>query len=680
MEADFSGYATKAGLKCTDGRTILPGAFSQQDKMQVPLVWQHGHKDIENVIGHAILENRDDGVYCYGFFNDSPKAAHARSVVEHKDVTMMSIWANELIERSKRVMHGVIREVSLVLSGANPGALIENITIRHSDDDFEVLDEEAIIFTGLEFELEHADQSSASSNEKTVQDVYDSMTEEQQQVLHYMVGEAMASVEAPVKHDNVEDDEEVDPDVAADDDTDVDPEDVDTDALDPDDTDDTDADNGLDSNNTDDNQEGSEMKHNVFEDKDEKDTRYSLTHSDIEGIVADASKNGSLRDAVQGFALAHGINDADLLFPDAKSLDSVPEWIKRRTEWVGEFLSATRKSPFSRIKTYAADITHEEARAKGYITGSLKREEFFSVMRRSTVPTTIYKKQKLDRDDILDITDFDVVAWLKAEMRIMLDEEIARAGLIGDGRDVSHEDKINEGNIRPIAKDHELYTTQVYVNLADASSSIQEFIDAFIVNRSKYRGSGLPTFYTTETYIAQFLMLKDSVGRRIYKNLDELATELRVARVVPVEALEDEPDIIGIAVNPADYVYGATSGGEVNMFDDFDIDYNQQKYLIETRLCGALTKVKSALCFRVVDGGDILVVPAAPAFDAEAGEVTINDTTHVAYHRTDTNAVVNNAGSPYTVASGASLTIVASPTTGYYFATSDDDEWVFTAD
>lgn len=670
MEADFSGYATKAGLKCTDGRTILPNAFQHQDQMQVPLVWQHGHKDIENVIGHAILENRSDGVYCYGFFNDSPKADHARSVVEHKDVTMMSIWANDLIERSKRVMHGVIREVSLVLSGANPGALIENITIRHSDDDFETLDEEAIIYTGLEFE--HADSGSASSGEKTVQDVYDSMTEEQQQVLHYMVGEAMASVETPVKHDNLEDDD-TDPD--------DDPEGDDIADLDSDNSDDnSDADDGLDPDNTDDNQEGSEMKHNVFEDKDETPTGYSLTHSDIEGIVSDATKNGSLKDAVQNFALAHGINEVDLLFPDAKSLDAVPEWIKRRTEWVGEFLSATRKSPFSRIKTFAADITHEEARAKGYITGSLKREEFFSVMRRSTTPTTIYKKQKLDRDDILDITDFDVVAWLKAEMRIMLDEEIARAGLIGDGRDVSHEDKINEGNIRPIAKDHELYTTQVYVNLADASSSIQEFIDAFIVNRSKYRGSGLPTFYTTETYIAQFLMLKDSVGRRIYKNLDELATELRVAAVVPVEALEDEPDIIGIAVNPADYVYGATAGGEVNMFDDFDIDYNQQKYLIETRICGALTKVKSALCFRVVDGGDILVMPAAPAFDAENGEITINDTAHVVYHRTDTNAVVNHAGSPYTVASGDSLTIVASPASGYYFATSDDDEWVFTAD
>ena len=664
MEADFSGYATKAGLKCTDGRTILPNAFQHQDQMQVPLVWQHGHKDIENVIGHAILENRSDGVYCYGFFNDSPKADHARSVVEHKDVTMMSIWANDLIERSKRVMHGVIREVSLVLSGANPGALIENITIRHSDDDFETLDEEAIIYTGLEFE--HADSGSASSGEKTVQDVYDSMTEEQQQVLHYMVGEAMASVETPVKHDNLEDDDPEGDDIA----------DLDSDNSD----DNSDADDGLDHDNTDDNQEGSEMKHNVFEDKDETPTGYSLTHSDIEGIVSDATKNGSLKDAVQNFALAHGINEVDLLFPDAKSLDAVPEWIKRRTEWVGEFLSATRKSPFSRIKTFAADITHEEARAKGYITGSLKREEFFSVMRRSTTPTTIYKKQKLDRDDILDITDFDVVAWLKAEMRIMLDEEIARAGLIGDGRDVSHEDKINEGNIRPIAKDHELYTTQVYVNLADASSSIQEFIDAFIVNRSKYRGSGLPTFYTTETYIAQFLMLKDSVGRRIYKNLDELATELRVAAVVPVEALEDEPDIIGIAVNPADYVYGATAGGEVNMFDDFDIDYNQQKYLIETRICGALTKVKSALCFRVVDGGDILVMPAAPAFDAENGEITINDTAHVVYHRTDTNAVVNHAGSPYTVASGDSLTIVASPASGYYFATSDDDEWVFTAD
>lgn len=646
MEADFSGYATKAGLVCSDGRTIMPDAFKHQDSMRVPLVWQHGHKDPENVLGHAILENRQDGVYAYAFFNKSAKAAHARELVEHKDINQMSIWANELIQRGKNVFHGAIREVSLVLSGANPGALIENVTIRHADGESVDLEDEAIIYTGLELEhsdkssekeIEHADGGDSGGSDKTVQDVYDSLTDEQKQVVHFMIGSAVEEVQAEMKQDNLGDDD------------------------------------------ANDNSKGNEMKHNVFEGKDTDDKpSYTLSHADIQGIVADATKLGSLKEAVEGFALSHGIDDIDILFPDAKAVDAVPEWIKRRTEWVGEFLGATRKSPFSRIKTLSADLTFEEARAKGYVKGALKKEEWFGISKRVTTPTTVYKKQKLDRDDIVDITDFDVVAWLKAEMRVMLDEEIARAGLIGDGRDVAHEDKVNEQNIRPIATDHELFVTTLNVNLDDASSSIAELVDALVENRRFYKGTGLPTMYTSEIYIAKILQLKDTLGRRIYKTLDEFATEVRVAKVVAVEVMEDEPDLVCILVNPVDYVYGATRGGEVSMFDDFDIDYNQYKYLIETRLCGALTKLKSAIVVRKVAGTDTLVVPNAPTFDPETGALTIVATTGVTY-KNSAGDTVTVGGSPYTVAAGETETITAVPAAGKYIASSVDATWKFQA-
>ncbi|MET0785502.1 MAG: caudovirus prohead protease, partial [Paenisporosarcina sp.] len=458
MEADFSGYATKAGLKCSDGRTIMPDAFKHQDTSKVPLVWQHGHNDPENVLGHAILENRADGVYAYGFFNKSSKADHAHALIEHGDINMMSIWANDLIERAGRVLHGAIREVSLVLSGANPGALIENVTIRHSDGDMDTLNDEAIIYTGLTLEhsstqeeevkeevkeeepkkvdevkeveeIKEDDVQHAVGDDETVQDVYDSMTDKQKQVLHFMIGEALASA-GSVKQDNVGDD-----------------------------------------TTTNDDTKGSTMKHNVFENKEGEKEVHVLSHDAIKGIVADAVKTGSLKEAVENYALSHGIEDIDVLFPDAHAIDNVPEFLKRRTEWVASFLGATRKSPFSRIKTLNADITVEQARAKGYVKGTLKKEEFFGVARRVTTPTTVYKKQKLDRDDMVDITDFDVVAWLKAEMRLMLDEELARAVLIGDGRDVDDEDKIkdpmgaNEGaGIRSILHEHDLYATTVTVD------------------------------------------------------------------------------------------------------------------------------------------------------------------------------------------------------------------------
>jgi hypothetical protein len=719
MEADFSGYATKAGLKCTDGRTIMPDAFKHQDTMKVPLVWQHGHNDPENVLGHTILENRENGVYAYGYFNKSGKAEHARGLVEHGDINMMSIWANDLIERAGRVLHGAIREVSLVLSGANPGALIENVTIRHSNDDESVLEDEAIIYTGLI--LEHAakdedednDEDDEDNDEETVQDVYESMSEKQKNVLHYMLGEALevAKSSDSVKQDNLGEDataqdvyesmsemqqemlhgmlgEALDhASIEEDDDATI--QDV-YDSMSEkqkqvlhymvgeavESSGSVKQDN-LDENNDNDTK-GNFMKHNIFENDDNsgKGSSVAISHSDLKEIVATATKNGSLKDAVEGYALAHGIENIDLMFPDAQSITDVPEWIKRRTVWVDQLLQATRKSPFSRVKTLAADITMESARAKGYVTGTLKKEEFFTVSKRVTTPTTVYKKQKLDRDDMIDITDFDVVAWLKAEMRLMLDEEIARAILIGDGRDVSSEDKINEQNIRPIAKDHELYTTTLNVNVDDSNSSPNEVIDAVILNRHRYKGTGTPSFFTTESWISRFLLLKDSTGRRIYKTLAELAADLRVIEIIPVEVMEEEPDLIGIMVNLADYVIGADKGGAVSMFDDFDIDYNQYKYLIETRACGALVKLKSAMVIRKTAGTNSLASPDSPAFNGTA--ITITNQPGVVYTNRDTGATMTAAGSPYAVPAGTTTTVDATPANGYYFATSDDDTWSFT--
>lgn len=682
MEADFSGYATKAGLKCSDGRTIMPDAFKHQDQVKVPLVWQHGHNDPENVLGHVLLENREDGVYAYGFFNETPKAQHARTLVEHNDINMLSIWANDLIERSKRVLHGAIREVSLVLSGANPGALIENVTIRHSDDDETVLDDEAIIYTGLPLEhstpitvkdLLHAeDDEEEDEDDETVQDVYESMTDKQKQVLHYMIGEALeAASGGELKQSAVDTGDETVQDVY--------------DGM-------TEAQKAvlhfmvgealesaeLAQSNIDDSK-GNEMKHNVFEQgREDTSEKYVLSHSDIEGIVADATKTGSLKESVENFALQHGIQDIDVLFPDARNIGGTPEFLSRRTEWVANLLNGVRKSPFSRIKTLSADITVAEARAKGYITGTLKKEEFFRVKSRTTTPQTVYKKQKLDRDDMIDITDFDVVAWLKGEMRLMLDEEIARAILVGDGRAVDDEDKISEDNVRPVASDHELYTTTVNVNIDDANSSMVEVLDAIVRNRGSLRGSGLPTLYTTETYISRFMLLRDGMNRRMYKNLDEIASELRVREIVAVEVLEEYDDIVAVLFNPADYVVGADKGGAVSMFDDFDIDYNQYKYLIETRISGALVKLKSALVVRKTAANAVLVAPNEPAFDGDA--ITITDQTGVVYRNADTDAIMNAAGSPYAVADGVTVRVVAEPASGYYFSTSDDDEWAFTGE
>ena len=705
MVPDFSGYATKAGLKCSDGRTIMPDAFKDQDGVTVPLVWQHGHKEPANVLGHAVLEHRADGTYCYAYFNNTPAGQNAKALVEHKDITQLSIYANQLVERAKQVFHGAIKEVSLVLSGANPGALIDQVAIRHSDGSVEELDDDVIIYTGLT--LEHEDNPAVKTEDKaddpvvgaedntdepivehidvtpdtTVQDVYDSLDETQKNLLHFMIGEAVAEANANAQHSDTDDGTAASEDAEGTDEGNGSDESTES----TDSTDSTESDNS-DEANLEHKEGNTEMgvKRNVFEQVEDttSDPKFTLSHDDIVGIVEDAKKNGSLKEAVESYALAHGIVGIENLFPDAQILDNRPEFVKRQTEWVAKVMTGTRHSPFARIKSVIADITFEDARAKGYVKGSLKREEFFGLTQRVTTPTTIYKKQKLDRDDIVDITSFDVVAWLKFEMKMMLEEELARAILIGDGRDVADIDKINETNIRPIAKEHELYATTLFVNTRDTNTSAAgnagEILDAVIAGRRFYKGTGTPTFYTSETVITTFLMQRDSLGRRVYRNLEEVASDLRVAEVVPVEVMENEADLLGVIVNLQDYVIGADKGGELNMFDDFDIDYNQLKYLMETRLSGALVKVKSALVLRrTANVAAVLVDPTAPTFVDATGVITIPTVTGVVYKNAAGTTLI--AGAQAALVAGVPTLIHAFPSSNsYFFANDAQDEWTFT--
>lgn len=650
--ADFSGYASKANLRCSDGRTILAHAFKEQDGMKVPLVWQHMHNEPDNVLGHAYLENREDGVYAYGFFNDEPQAKIAKGLVKHGDIEALSIYANKLVQKGADVLHGAIKEVSLVLAGANPGAFIDNVNLAHGDS-YTELEDEAIIYTGLN--LEHQDitpnegenvaettatnteavaHAAAAAPEKTVKDVFDSMTEEQQNVVYFMIGEALNSSgsDALAQSDEDETEDHIQHD-----------------------------------------QEGSSMTRNVFEQNGSTTEKHVLSHSELQSIVADAQKSGSFKEAFLAHAVTYGIDNIDFLFPDAKNVSSTPDFVKRRTEWVASVINGARKSPFSRIKSMSADITADEARAKGYIKGNLKKEEFFAISRRVTTPTTIYKKQKLDRDDMIDITDLDVVAWLKAEMRLMLDEEIARAILIGDGREVDDEDKINESNIRPIAWDDAFYAHPVTV---DANLSGDAIVEAILRARSAYKGTGTPVFYTTESILTDLILIKDKMGRRLYATEAELASALRVSSIVAVEVMETVPDLIGIIVNLADYTVGADNGGNVSMFDDFDIDYNQYKYLIEGRMSGALTKPKSALVV-TREGGSESVTPQRPNFVASTGVVTIPNQTGVVYKNGDTGATLSS-GAQTAIAAGASVEIVAVAASGYSFPHNTDADWVFT--
>ena len=564
---DFSGWATKNNLLCSDGRTILKDAFKNDDGVTVPLVWNHQHNDPSNILGHALLENRDEGVYAYCKFNDSEPGKNAKLLVEHGDVSALSIYANQLKQQGGNVLHGAIREVSLVLAGANPGAFIDSV-ISHSED----IDDEAIIYTGENICLAHAEKqmeettkvmeekkemapetkAEESKKEKTVQDVFDTLNEEQKKVVYALIGQVIEEAENKSSKDI----------------------------------------------------EGGkkEMKHNVFE-NDKENQENVLQHSDIEAIFADAKRYGSLKDSV----LQHGITNIDYLFPEDKNVTATPEFIKRDMGWVEKVMRSVHHTPFSRIRSTFANITEEDARAKGYIKGKLKKDEVFSLLKRSTTPTTVYKKQKLDRDDVVDITDFDVVAWLKSEMRMMLDEELARAFLIGDGRISSSDDKINEQNIRPIYNDEDLYTVKAVIEVsqtATAEEKTKAFIKSVIKNRKEYKGTGSPTLYTTEDVVSDCLLLEDANGRFIYDNIDKLKNVLRVADIVTVPVMEgakgkNQGDLLAILVNLADYNVGADKGGAVNMFDDFDIDYNAQKYLIETRCSGALVKPYSAIAFEM---------------------------------------------------------------------------------
>jgi hypothetical protein len=666
VQPDFSGWASKYGLRCSDGRTILPGSFEHQDSARVPLVWQHGHASPDNVLGHVIIEHRNEGPYCYGFFNQTTQGTNAKTLVEHGDVSALSIFANSLVEKAKQVSHGIIREVSLVLAGANPGALIDNIMVAHADGENEIHVDEAVIYTGLE--LEHGEMSSeeetqedeetaehaateSEEDDPSIEEVYEQMSDDEKAVVHYMVGAALESAATSSNETDTETDTSASEEVVTHEDKDQ--------------------------NN---------MGRNVFEQDRENggsEIRHTISHDDMQGIAANAVKVGSLKEAVTDYAFKHGIEDIDVLFPNARNITDTPEFDKRRTEWVADVLGKVRKSPFSRIKSLVADITHAEARAKGYIKGTLKKEEFFGLTRRVTTPSTIYKKQKLDRDDIIDITDFDVVMWLKGEMRLMLDEELARAILIGDGRPADHEDKIrdpagsNEGaGIRSILNDDDLYATTVWIDVAGDLKST-EVVDEILGSMQYYKGSGVPTLYTTLPNMTQMLLARDDMGRRYYRTASELASELGVAAVVPVEAMEEVTDLVGIVVNLVDYTIGADRGGEISMFDNFDIDYNQYKYLLETRASGALTKIRSAIIIRQAAQGSTLVTPAEPAFDPATSQFTITDTAGVTYRRSDTNAAVTAAGGPYTVAEGTELTIYAVNNAGYYFHNNADDEWTF---
>ena len=569
---DFCGWATKNDLECSDGRIIRKDAFKHNDGQKVPLVWNHDHTDPYRVVGNAVLENREEGVYAYGSFNDSELGKTAKLYVEHGDINQLSIYANQLKQQGPNVMHGNIREVSLVLAGANPGAYIESV-ISHDDES----DEEAVIYTGENIEIRHADNSGTSKEEtkpmaenkvKTVKDVLDTLTEEQKAVVYDLIGRAL-------EYDGEEENDEKENDEME--------------------------------------QGDEDMKHNVFDnDTQNNDT---LAHSEIlNDIVADAKRYGSLKESFLQHAAANNITNYNYLLPEPKSLNTPPEWIKDDDSWVAKVMRSVHHTPFSRVKSMFATLDENEARARGYIKGNMKKDLALSVLKRTTSPTTVYIKMKMDRDDIVDITDFDVVAWQRAEMRGQLDRELARAMLLGDGRELSSDDKINEQNIRPVLKDDDMYTIKytvksgqdykVTTNSSSENDSVAKgVIRAAIKSRKEYKGSGNPTFFTTEDLLTELLLIEDQNGRRIYDSINTLATAMRVKEIVTVPEMESHTDIYGIIVNMADYTTGADKGGAVNMFDDFDIDYNQMKYLMETRMSGALTKPYSAIVLKKEAGG-----------------------------------------------------------------------------
>ena len=571
---DFSGWATRCNVKCSDGRTIMKDAFVDNDKTTVPLVWQHNHTDADNVLGHALLENRAEGVYAYCSLNNTPEGKRAKELVEHGDICSLSIYANQLKQTGGNVIHGLIREVSLVLAGANPGARIMDVNIAHGDN----ADGDAYIFNasetldiGTEVEdIEHSDNNKEGENmpnkeeqkeikvehadegndEETIQDVFNTLSEKQKKVVYAMIGMALEDKE----NGNAQEDKEV--------------------------------------------------KHNAFDASNEADNQTELMHSEVLAAIEDAKKTGSMKEAF----ISHGITNVENLFPEVQAVNKTPELIARDTSWVSVVMGSVKHSPFSRVKSTAANITADEARARGYIKGKQKISEVITALKRTTLPTTVYKLQKMDRDDVIDITDFDVIAWLKQEMRGMLDEELARAFLIGDGRDGSDDSKINEQNIRPILGDNATYTvarTLTRTSGETNSDFAKDFIKDVIKSRKEYKGSGNPILFTTEDLLTEMLLIEDKIGHRIYKTEAELATALRVSKIVTVPVFEGHKRevsgnnyaLMGILVNLADYNVGADKGGAVTMFDDFDIDYNKYEYLIETRCSGALVKPYSAITF-----------------------------------------------------------------------------------
>lgn len=561
---DFSGFVTRNNILCTDGRTIKQDAFKHDDGKVVPMVWNHQHNSVSNVLGEVLLENRPEGVYGYGTFAHTVDGDKAKSLVEQGIISAMSIHANNVKETPKgEVLHGDIKEVSLVLAGANRGAYIDTV-FSHGD----YLDDERYICfpddCGIIMhadkggnEVNTEDKTKKANDDETVQDVIDSMTDKQRDVMYAMVGMAIEEANGTNKSDEGDDD----------------------------------------------------MKHNAFDVNSQKQENNTLTHAEQMTILEDGKRFGSLRDSVIQHAQEYGIEQIDYLFPDYKTLTNTPEFIKRDTGWVSKVMAGVHHTPFSRIKSVFADITADEARAKGYVKGNIKLEEVFTLLKRTTDPTTVYKKQKMDRDDVVDITDFAVVAWLKSEMRMMLDEELARAFLIGDGRPSYSNDKIKEDHIRPIVSDEDLFTVKAKVNVtsgAKVEEKAKEFIKTVIRSRKYYKGSGSPTLYTTEDWITECLLLTDEMGRDLYDSVEKLATKLRVKEIVAVEPMEgyknsENKPLMGLLVNLTDYNVGADKGGSINMFEDFDIDYNQEKYLIETRCSGALTKPYSAIAFHLYE-------------------------------------------------------------------------------
>lgn len=583
---DFGGWATRNNIKCSDGRTILKDAFKQNDGQKVPLVWNHQHNDPSEVLGHALLENRAEGVYAYCKFNNTESGQTAKSLVANGDVDKLSIYANKLKTHMNNVMHGCIREVSLVLAGANPGAFIDTV-ISHGED--AEAEEEGIIYTDEHIDtIEHSDdendkegeanmedenkKNDEENNEKTIQEVFETLNEEQKNAVYAIVGQALQH------SDDSEDDSE-------DDDSDDDSE-----------------------NNNDEGEE--DMKHNVFDN--DKNNDEVLQHSEIlASAIQDAKKYGSLKESVIEHAAINNITDIGKLFPDATALNKEPIMIEKDQTWVGKIINTIKHTPFSRVKVTMGKMTEPQARAKGYIKGNKKTNIQMAALNRVVTPTTVYIKNEIDRDDVIDITDFDVVAWQKREMRKELDKELALAALLGDGRDISDNDKINEQNIIPIVKDVDTFTIKYTItegkdykqannSVSNNDSFTKGIIRAAIRSRKEYKGSGSPTFFTTEDYLTDMLLIEDQNGRRIYESLAQLALALRVKEIVTIPEMEQEAykDIVGVIVNMADYTMGADKGGSVNMFDDFDIDYNQMKYLMETRCSGALTVPYSAIVLK----------------------------------------------------------------------------------